>query len=92
MSSEKQGIVNNSILFDTIQGKIADTAKVPPFDVKWSTLLVEDLKLDSLDLAELSMTLETEFNITISDDAAIELKTVGDVVRLIGQELSLKKV
>ena len=42
----------------------------------------EDLKLDSLDMAELVMNIEEELDVTIELDES--LKTVGDLVKLIG--------
>lgn len=38
---------------------------------------------DSLDVAELAMEIEQEFNITIPDDAAVQIRTVEDVIRYI---------
>lgn len=43
------------------------------------TKIVEDLCFDSLDTVEMLMTLEEEFNITIKDEDAMKLKTLGDV-------------
>ncbi len=43
----------------------------------------EDLDADSLDIVELVMALEEEFNLEISDDEVEKIKTVGDVVRYI---------
>lgn len=45
--------------------------------------LKEDLGADSLDVIEITMALEEEFNIEITDDEAEAWRTVGDVVRCI---------
>lgn len=45
--------------------------------------LVADLALDSLDRVDLTVTLEQEFNIDISDAALEEWQTVGDVVKTV---------
>lgn len=42
-----------------------------------------DLKLDSLDVADLAMNLEDEFDVTI--DLSPEVKTVGDLVKIIDE-------
>lgn len=42
--------------------------------------LSEDLGADSLDAVELIMALEDEFNVTVPDDVAQAMKTVGDIV------------
>ena len=43
----------------------------------------EDLDADSLDIVELVMSLEEEFNLEISDEEVEKIKSVGDVVRYI---------
>lgn len=48
-----------------------------------SARIIEDLGADSLDVIEMLMTLEEEYNIKIPDEKALELKTVGDVVAYI---------
>ena len=45
-----------------------------------STSFTEDMGADSLDIVELVMELEEEFNVTIPDEAAEKSKTVGDLV------------
>ena len=44
------------------------------------TRIAEDLNADSLDVVELLMAVESEFDIEIPDEAIESLKTVGDVV------------
>ena len=44
---------------------------------------VKDLGADSLDIVEMFMSLEDEYNITVSDDEAVKIKTIGDVIKLI---------
>ena len=59
--------------------KLVDEAKI-----------IDDLGADSLDIVEMFMTLEEEFEITIPDDKVVELKTVGDVVNFVKKELESK--
>ena len=56
---------------------------IPPEKVVPEAHLTDDLEQDSLDLVELVMKLEDEFKITIPDDVAGQMKTVGDVVRFL---------
>ena len=49
--------------------------------------LESDLMMDQLDLMELSMVLEEEFNVSVSDDDGRKWKTVGDVVEYIKKEV-----
>jgi acyl carrier protein len=55
-----------------------DKEKVTP-----ETSFVNDLGADSLDTVELVMELEEEFDITIPDDAAEKIQTVGQAVQYI---------
>ena len=48
-----------------------------------SSKIVEDLGADSLDMIEMLMSLEEQFGISVSDEEAEKLKTVGDVIKLI---------
>ncbi len=48
-----------------------------------STHLVNDLGLDSLDVIELAMALEEEFDIAIPDEEMARIATVGDFVRAV---------
>ena len=45
--------------------------------------VVKDLGADSLDVVEMLMTLEEEFGITVSEEAAMKIKTVGDIAEAI---------
>jgi acyl carrier protein len=60
-----------------------DKEKVTP-----ETSFVNDLGADSLDTVELVMELEEEFDITIPDDAAEKIQTVGQAVQYIEQSQS----
>lgn len=46
---------------------------------------VEDLGADSLDCVELVMALEEEFNLSIPDEEAVKLKTLGDTIAFIAK-------
>ncbi len=53
-----------------------------------STAFIEDLGADSLDIVELVMELEEAFDITIPDDQAEKIKTVGEAIDYIEREQS----
>src|ERR1700679_3466737 len=55
--------------------------------VKEDALIIEDIGLASLDLLELRFELEERWNTRITDEEAIRLKTVRDVVDLIAKRL-----
>ncbi|ENY54168.1 phosphopantetheine-binding protein [Metamycoplasma alkalescens] len=48
--------------------------------------LIKDLNVDSLDLVILISELESNFNIEITDDELMQIKTIGDVINLIEQK------
>jgi acyl carrier protein len=55
-----------------------------------STSFIEDVGADSLDIVELVMELEEEFEITIPDDQAEKIKTVGEAIDYIEREIGKK--
>jgi acyl carrier protein len=58
--------------------------------VAMETKYAEDLGADSLDQAELVMEFEDEFDISIPDDAEGKIKTIGDTVKFIEEQLAKK--
>ncbi len=59
---------------------LAKQLRMDESEINESSSIMEDLGADSLDIVEILMTLESEMGITISDEDALTLKTVGDVV------------
>ena len=69
--------------FDKVKEIIIENLGVDGDAVKQEAKLIEDLEADSLDAVELSMALEDEFDLQISDDEFANLSTVQDVVNYI---------
>ena len=67
-------------MFEKIRDIIVEQLGVESDDVKIEPSFVDDLGADSLDIAELIMALEEEFNLEIPDEEAEKIATVGDVV------------
>jgi acyl carrier protein len=59
---------------------ISDQLGVPEADIQPSSALVEDLGADSLDVVELVMAIEEEFEVEIPDEEVPKLRTVQDAV------------
>jgi acyl carrier protein len=55
-----------------------------------TTSFIDDMGADSLDIVELVMELEEEFEITIPDEQAEKIKTVGEAIEYIERELAKK--
>ncbi len=60
---------------------VADHTKIDIAKINTSTSFVDDLNLDSLDIVELMMKMEDEFDIQIPEEDAEGLKSVSDVVK-----------
>lgn len=57
-------------------------------EVKDDQHIIDDLAADSLDIVELVMAMEEEFDIEVEDEEAEKLVTVGKVIAFINKELS----
>ena len=62
---------------------IAEQLDVKIEDLKNSASFIDDLGADSLDIVELVMAMESEFEIEISDEEAEKIKTVGDAIQYV---------
>ncbi|MEK7208673.1 MAG: acyl carrier protein [Patescibacteria group bacterium] len=59
---------------------VSDQLDVLKENIDESSRMVEDLGADSLDLTELTMKIEEEFDIAVPDEVAATLKTVGQTI------------
>lgn len=69
--------------FDRVKEVIVDQLGVDDSEVTMEASFVDDLGADSLDIVELVMGLETEFDIEIPNEEAEKIRTVGDAVNYI---------
>jgi acyl carrier protein len=67
-------------MFEKIRAKIAEQLSVDENDITMESGFIDDLGADSLDIVELIMALEEEFDMEIPDEDAEKIATVGDVV------------
>ena len=65
---------------EQVIGVVADRLGKPVDEVKPESSFVEDLDADSLDLVELIMALEDEYDVTIPDEDAQNIRTIADAV------------
>ena len=66
-----------------VKNIIADQLGVGEEEIKPAASFIEDLGADSLDIVELVMAMEEEFEVEIPDDEAEKIKTVQDAVSFI---------
>ena len=69
--------------FEKLQAIIADVLNVPKDDITPETTFVDDLGADSLDIFQIIMGIEEEFDIEIDNEEAEKITTVQDAVERI---------
>lgn len=72
--------------FEKVKEIVVEQLGVDEADVSMESTFIDDLGADSLDIVELIMAFEEEFNIEIPDEAAERIKTVKDAVEYIDKE------
>ena len=74
-------------IFEKVKAIIIDLLQVSEDSVTLEASFIDDLGADSLDLVELIMGIEEEFNLEIPDGEAEKVVTVGDVVDYIKENV-----
>ena len=75
-------------IFKTMQDLIAEQFAIDADEISMDSSFVDDLRTDSVDLVELVMAMEEEFDIgEIDEEDLAGLKTVGDCVRYLNSKL-----
>lgn len=70
-------------VYERVQSIVAERLSVDPEKVTNDAEFIGDLDADSLDLVEVIMALEQEFDLEIKDDEAENIRTVGNAVSFI---------
>jgi acyl carrier protein len=70
-------------IFERVKNIIVEQLGVDEDEVTLEASFVEDLGADSLDIVELVMAFEEEFDMEIPDEDAEKIRTVGDAVKYI---------
>ncbi len=71
------------MVYEKLREMLADQLGISVDEINMDTHIVNDLSADSLDLVELMMALEDEFNLVITDETARELYTVREITEFI---------
>ena len=75
-------------IFDKLRTLIAEQFSVGEDSIEMDTSFTDDLGADSLDVVELTMAIEEEFDIPETDEETLyKLLTVGDVFRYISSKI-----
>ena len=72
--------MNREDVMDKVRAHLTEELEVEPSQIADETRFRDDLDADSLDLYELVMELEDSYGITISEQDAAEIQTVGQAV------------
>ena len=79
----------------TIKARVIDVIMtelgIPETTIKDESRIVDDLGADSLDVVQISMSLEEEFDFSISDEDVEKLKTVSSIVEFIEKKIKEKE-
>ena len=71
------------MIYDKLVTIMKDRLGVEEQEITPDTLIKDDLAVDSLDLYELVMALEEEFNVEIPQDRFNDVEVVGDVIHVL---------
>lgn len=75
------------MVFDKVKKIIVDQLDVEEDKVTEAASITDDLGANSLDVVDLVMSFEEEFDIEIPDDQVEKIKTVGDIVKFIEEKV-----
>ncbi len=79
--------MNTEEVFEKVKAIIVEQLGVVETSVEMESSFIDDLGADSLDIVELVMALEEEFDLEIPDSDAEKVVTVGDVVEYIRENV-----
>ncbi|MBQ0013871.1 MAG: acyl carrier protein [Clostridia bacterium] len=71
------------MVFETVRAMIAEQLEIDEEEITMDSALIEDLGADSLDVVDLVMSIEDEFEIEVPDEAIENMRTIGDAVKFI---------
>ena len=75
-------------IFETVKAITAEQLDIDERLITMDSSFINDLEADSLDLVQLLMAFEDEYDMEISDEEAEEISTVGDAVNYIKENLN----
>ena len=76
------------MILEKVKAILAEQLDLDEDTITVDSAIIEDLGADSIDIVDLVMSLEDEFETEIPDEAIENLRTVGDVVDYIEEHLS----
>lgn len=74
-------------ILETVKSILVEQLGIDASEISLDSNFIDDLNADSLDIVELVMAMEQEFGMSIPDEEAENIKTVGDAVEFIKSNL-----
>ena len=71
------------MVFDKVKAILVDQLDVDENKVTMEASITDDLGADSLDIADIVMSIEEEFNVEVPDEQLQNIKVVGDIIKYI---------
>lgn len=71
------------MVFEKVKEIIVDQLDVEADEITMESHIMDDLGADSLDIVDLVMSFEDEFDVEIPDEEVENIRTVGDIVKYI---------
>lgn len=75
------------MVFEKVRAILCEQLELDEDTVTMDASILDDLGADSLDIVDLVMSIEDEFEIEVPDEEIENVKTVGDVVRFIEESI-----
>ena len=75
------------MILEKIKAILAEQLNIDEAEITMESSLTDDLGATSLDLAEFIMTLEEDFDLRVPDEEIDNIKTIGDVVKYIEENV-----
>jgi len=91
MSQEESKVASEKEVEEKVISIVSEQLGVDKAEISRETSFVNDLNADSLDTVELIMELEDAFEMSIPDEEAEKIQTVGQAIEYILQHLNAKK-
>lgn len=76
-------MISTEEMFNTIKKMIVDQLGVDESMISMDSSFIDDLNADSLDMVELVMAMEQEFDVSIPDEVAEKVSTVGEAIEFV---------
>ena len=75
------------MVFEKLKGIISEQLEIAEEEITMESNIIDDFDADSLDLVDIVMSVEDEFDVEVPEDAVEKMKTVGDVDKFIEENI-----